>query len=200
MNNSDREIILLIGPTGSGKSPLGDYLEKHCEYCHFDFGTVLREVVQNNASFFEIETVEFIRDMLKTNQLLPEDKLPIAIDLITHFLKKHEHKNIVMNGFPRTIYQSKKLREIMQITKVVELICKTDVVIERVKARACGLGEDHSDRDDDKISDVQNKLDIYYSSIKPLVNWFEQEGVPVIKINVEKDDKSEDLLNKIKPL
>jgi len=42
--------LLIIGPPGSGKSPLGDYLEKQSaigkRYRHFDFGRELREMLK----------------------------------------------------------------------------------------------------------------------------------------------------------
>jgi adenylate kinase family enzyme len=44
-----REAILLLGPTGSGKTPLGQVLERRGLWghrcSHFDFGDNLREIV-----------------------------------------------------------------------------------------------------------------------------------------------------------
>ena len=47
-----REAILLLGPTGSGKTPLGQVLEERGLWGHtsrhFDFGASLREIVACN--------------------------------------------------------------------------------------------------------------------------------------------------------
>ncbi|MGB4705452.1 MAG: nucleoside monophosphate kinase [Candidatus Saccharicenans sp.] len=45
--------ILITGPPGAGKSPLGDYLEKNLsgekKFWHFDFGRELREIAESAA-------------------------------------------------------------------------------------------------------------------------------------------------------
>ncbi|MDI6845682.1 MAG: nucleoside monophosphate kinase [Candidatus Saccharicenans sp.] len=45
--------ILISGPPGAGKTPLGDYLEKNLsgekKFWHFDFGRELREIVESSA-------------------------------------------------------------------------------------------------------------------------------------------------------
>ena len=46
--------LLLIGPPGAGKSPLGDYLEKQStagkRFLHFDFGRELREILKSGEA------------------------------------------------------------------------------------------------------------------------------------------------------
>lgn len=46
--------LLLIGPPGAGKSPLGDYLQKQSlagrRFCHLDFGRELREILKENST------------------------------------------------------------------------------------------------------------------------------------------------------
>ena len=53
--------ILLIGPTGSGKTPFGDYLEQHGiadRAClHFDFGSSLRSAAQGILPGFTEEEI-----------------------------------------------------------------------------------------------------------------------------------------------
>lgn len=46
--------LLLIGPPGAGKSPLGDYLQEQViagkRFCHFDFGRELRELLKEGSA------------------------------------------------------------------------------------------------------------------------------------------------------
>lgn len=46
--------LLLIGPPGAGKSPLGDYLQKQSlsgkRLCHLDFGRELREILKEHSA------------------------------------------------------------------------------------------------------------------------------------------------------
>jgi len=56
-----RDAILLVGPTGAGKTPLGEWLQLHGLWgrrCHhFDFGTNLREVASGNSAGFTAEEI-----------------------------------------------------------------------------------------------------------------------------------------------
>lgn len=46
--------LLLIGPPGAGKSPLGDYLQEQAidgkRFCHLDFGRELREILKEHSA------------------------------------------------------------------------------------------------------------------------------------------------------
>lgn len=46
--------LLLIGPPGAGKSPLGDYLQEQSiagkRFCHLDFGRELREILKEHSA------------------------------------------------------------------------------------------------------------------------------------------------------
>ena len=49
---SRRRAIVLLGPTGSGKTPLGDLIERcglwGAPCLHFDFGACLRSIVEQD--------------------------------------------------------------------------------------------------------------------------------------------------------
>ena len=74
-----RAAMVLLGPTASGKTPLGELLEvrglggRRC--AHFDFGECLRRVVRQGQSDVAVSAkdVQFLRGVLETGVLL-EDK------------------------------------------------------------------------------------------------------------------------------
>ncbi|MCX7427258.1 MAG: hypothetical protein NTW96_16720 [Planctomycetia bacterium] len=53
MTDTRNDAMLLLGPTGSGKTPLGDLLERRGlggrRCVHFDFGAHLRRIVKHYA-------------------------------------------------------------------------------------------------------------------------------------------------------
>ena len=81
--------ILLIGPTGSGKTPLGDLLElrglwqRPCY--HFDFGRSLRRAADGRqaSGVLTAAQVEFVRDVLQAGRLLEDEDFGIAEAVLT---------------------------------------------------------------------------------------------------------------------
>jgi len=86
------DAILLIGPTGSGKTPLGDRLAadglagRPCR--HFDFGAQLRRIAAGDRPPGEMtpEDVTFIRSVLATGALLEDEHFPVAERILRTFL------------------------------------------------------------------------------------------------------------------
>eukprot|EP00906_Rhabdomonas_costata_P021545 RCo031267 len=161
-----QQAMLLLGPTGVGKSPLGEYLEDHGlsgRRCfHFDFGANLRAVASSGAvpsgkegapldgascpadvSFTAAE-VDFIRDVLKKGLLLENETFGLAAKLLRQFVSRHgmtPEDLLVLNGLPRHAGQARDLREIalVQVNLVVHLRCTAETVLARLAANS---GED----------------------------------------------------------
>ena len=83
--------ILLLGPTGAGKTPLGEYFEKKGfggrKCLHFDFGHEMRSIALGNRppEGFDKEEHSFIRDVLDKGLLLENEHFPIAKKIIDFF-------------------------------------------------------------------------------------------------------------------
>ena len=105
------DALLLIGPTGSGKSPLGDHLTaqgllgRRCY--HFDFGSELRSIAAGNgaSSSFSPSEIEFIRHVLKNGLLLENDRFMLARKIFIRSLEHFQFRDgdlLVLNGIPGT--------------------------------------------------------------------------------------------------
>ena len=84
------EAILIIGPTGSGKTPLGDLIEErglwNCPCAHFDFGRELRRIAAGGDPLFEPDEIAFIREVLDEGRLLEDEHFHIAWKILTAFI------------------------------------------------------------------------------------------------------------------
>jgi len=91
--------LLLLGPTGSGKSPLGAELERRglrrCVCCHFDFGEQLRCLAGGkiSSSSFSREELTIVRKALEGGLLLENEQFPIAEKLLSSFLTRSYHQS-----------------------------------------------------------------------------------------------------------
>lgn len=181
--------ILLLGPTGSGKSPLGDWLERHgvdrrrCR--HFDFGAQLR-ATQGPAgpSFLSREEIGWIGAMLSRAALLEDAQFSIALRILEHFAAVNDMREgdvVVLNGLPRHVGQAVALDGAVRMERVVALRCVAEVVLERIRVNA---GGDREDRHDDTPDDIRRKLRLYAERTEPLVAHYRALGVRVDAVDV----------------
>ncbi len=87
---SKHDAILLLGPTGAGKSPLGDCLaeqglgERRC--VHFDFGAQLRHVAEHGGRGLTEDDVAYVRKVLTEGALLEDETFYIARAILEGFM------------------------------------------------------------------------------------------------------------------
>ncbi|MHC4715692.1 MAG: nucleoside monophosphate kinase [Planctomycetota bacterium] len=191
--------ILLVGPTGSGKTPLGEMLERRGlrgrRCVHFDFGASLRRAAAGEtppADLTEAE-VAFLGDVLESGALLEDEHFPIAATILRAFIDARclgPEDRLVLNGLPRHAGQARDVDTIVEVAAVVELRCTPEVVFERIRTNA---GGDRTDRSDDDADAVREKLDTYARRIAPLVGHYRDAGVPIDVIDVGADTAAEEV-------
>jgi adenylate kinase family enzyme len=208
------DAILLIGPTGSGKTPLGEHLAAHglggrpC--AHFDFGHQLRRIAADAPADFTTDELAFIRDVLESGALLENAHWPLAEKILRRFLAAHRqgtgtgvHEGtrvpvptplIVLNGLPRHAGQARDIARLLAVRAVVELRCSAATVLHRL---ATDAGGDRAGRVDDGVEAVRRKLAIYQERIAPLVAFYRERGVAVVTIEVRAETTAAELAEKV---
>jgi adenylate kinase family enzyme len=184
------EAVLLLGPTGSGKTPLGQLLEArglHGRRCrHFDFGENLREIVARDApdGSFTVDDVALLRRMVREGLLLEDEHFPLAARILRRFLaaRRSDSKSwIILNGLPRHLGQAHGLEGVVDVRAVVCLACSAQVVSERIRGNA---GGDRSLRDDDAPESVRRKLAIFTERTTPLLRHYQSRRASLQTIEV----------------
>jgi adenylate kinase family enzyme len=192
--------LLLIGPTGAGKTPLGEELEKRGLFGkkvhHFDFGKNLRMVAQNEIPLPERDK-ELIIEILKEGRLLKPEEFYLAENLLKNFLKlcNFEKEDILLfNGLPRNLYQAEKLSYSFHIEKVIYLKVDEKTLYFRLKNDPAG---DRKEREDDLEELLQKKLKWFYEQNLPLLDYYSTKGGPILKIEVSEGDTGLTLYQKL---
>ena len=194
-----RSAILLLGPTGSGKTPLGQCLERKGlwgrQCLHFDFGENLRRVA---AGAFRPERlteadIAVVRRALQTGALLEDRHFHIAREILLSFVEVRvagPADLIVLNGLPRHAGQAKEVDAIVNVRMVVHLDCAPRVVFERLRLNA---GGDRAGRADDSAEAVRRKIATFNLRTAPLLDHYAAVGVWLRSVNVEADTGPEDI-------
>mgnify|MGYP005842239813 CR=1 FL=1 len=184
--------LLLLGPTGAGKSPLGDELERvglagrPC--AHFDFGRELRRAEADTGfarrrALAEGERAEIVR-VLCEGALLERDSFSIALKLLDGFTAERAAGGaawLVMNGLPRHLEQAEALASRLRVDAVIHLDCDAATALERIRRDA---GGDRTGRADDALDAVRRRLEIYCARTAPLVAYYTARGARHIIIPV----------------
>ncbi len=183
--------VLLLGPTGAGKTPLGHRIESQGwdgQRCvHFDFGENLRKAVRRELppDCLSAQDIHFLRDVLERGVLLEDRDFPIAERILLGFLtQRHaDHRTrIVLNGLPRHVGQAAAMQRVVTVRDVICLECDAATVLRRIQLDPAG---DREGRIDDQLPAVRKKLTIYNQRTMPLVDWYRQRGATIVRISVD---------------
>lgn len=181
--------VILMGPTGSGKTPFGNYLEKkglwNTRCHHFDFGENLRKTAySDNGCEFSAKEKIFLRDILEKGILLENESFNIALKILETFIKRKNVYNgdyLLMNGLPRHIGQAESLKSLLDVTHIFHLDCSADTILTRIATNA---GGDRTGRTDDTLTLVREKLRIFEERTSPVKEYYCSNGAGLINFNV----------------
>ena len=182
--------ILLLGPTGAGKSPLGDQIEKkglRGKRCfHFDFGHELRCIAKLDLppeGFLEKDLL-FIRDVLDKGLLLENEHFHIARKIVHYFIGRNDFRGdalLILNGLPRHTDQAHDMAGIADVRSLVVLDCGPEEVYSRIEKNT---GTDRTGRVDDGIAMIRKKLDIFNARTAPLIAHYSNMGCDILKVRI----------------
>jgi len=182
--------ILLLGPTGSGKTPLGERIASDGlwgrRWAHFDFGAQMRRVVAQRRpdGVLSAADLDVLAEVLRSGVLLEDHQFPLAQRIFTSFLAACGvglNAWIVLNGLPRHVGQAQAMASWVTLRAVVELACRPEVIAARI---GDNVGGDRTGRVDDRPDDIRRKLEIYAQRTAPLIDYYQQRGVPLVRLEV----------------
>ena len=181
---------VLLGPTGSGKTPLGDLAEQRglwgASCLHFDFGANLRRIVDQNRPDHLIsrEDLDFLRRVLDSGALLEDEHSPLAERILRSFLDRHgadRRTVVVLNGLPRHAGQAQAVDSILDVVAVIHLLGSSETVLARIET---DVGGDRSARRDDDLESIRGKLALFNQRTAPLLHHYRALGTRIETVEV----------------
>lgn len=191
-------IIIFLGPPGSGKGTQATDVAKQFGLKTLSTGDLLRVEIAA-----ETKLGKKIQEVVNSGRLVNDE---IVLDLIERNLDKYSGaRGVILDGFPRTIVQAKKLNERLEATGrivnfVFELDVDQDLLIKRLTNRyqcancgtnynklyknpskpgicdVCGSHE-FKMREDDTKSVILERFKEYHDLTEPLLPYYNSQGV-----------------------
>ncbi len=182
--------LLLVGPTGSGKTPLGGELERRGlggrRCVHFDFGANLRGSAAAPAAAAGLAAGELaaVRASLATGALFEERDTAMILKIVRAFAGEKglsPGSLLVLNGLPRHPGQAEALDKVIAVERVVFLQADAAVIRDRLRLDP---GGDRTGRADDSIEAVERRLADFRERTLPLLDHYRRRGVPLTALPV----------------
>ena len=194
--------MILFGSPGSGKGTQAKLL-RHClNGPHISTGDMLRKHIDAQDGIGQ-QVVQ----LMKSGKLVPDELVNEFVE--TRIAEPDCRSGIILDGYPRTLNQAGVLLGMMGRYKfqpaVVHLVVDCDKIVARLSGRrqcpVCGTlyslktnppkvagicdldGATLITREDDRESVIRERLREYESQTRPLLNYFQQAGVPMFEIS-----------------
>lgn len=183
---------IFLGPPGSGKGTQAPIIKEEYCLCHLSTGDMLREAVSKGT-----EMGKQAKAVMDAGKLVSDE---IVVGIIEEALKNPEcAKGFILDGFPRTVPQAKKLDAILakqgkKIDSVINLAVDDNVLVKRVTGRlvhaASGrsynihfnppkkamtddlTGEPLMKRGDDTEEKLRTRLEEFHAKTKPIIDHY----------------------------
>lgn len=190
--------IILLAPPAAGKGTQAEILTDTYHLNHISTGDLLRK-----ASLEESEFGNKLKAMMESGNLVSDG---IVLEVLNHYLEKTNNFNLLLDGFPRNIYQAEKLDELLEeknqkLDYVFLLNVSKETLLYRITGRrlckSCGAiynvnidplkpkidsicdkcGNPLMVRKDDNEETFQIRYQEYETQTKPLIEYYQRQGI-----------------------
>ena len=183
------DLLIFLGPPGSGKGTQAQILTKKLNYLHISIGDLLRENISTQTDLGKLAS-----KYVSSGELVPDD---LIIDLVNSSIvdlqgKESSSKGVILDGFPRTINQAVALEnKIKELNVFIKSVVYLDISDEKILSRLLNRG-----RDDDEPELIRNRLDVYRNQTEPLLVFYdERKLLNSINGDQELDDVNNNIMN-----
>lgn len=189
--------LILLGPPGAGKGTQAKRVIEEFDIPHISTGDIFRKNIKEKT-----ELGQKVEGLLAQGKLVPDE---LTIEIVWDRLDQEDCKNgFLLDGFPRTIPQAEALDEGLakrglKLDRVLNIDVDKDSLVKRLSGRrvcpSCGASY-HIDnnptkvegicdacqtpviqREDDKEETVLDRIKVYDSQTKPLVDFYSKQDL-----------------------
>ena len=175
--------VAVLGPPGCGKGTQAKLLATHFGLKHFSLGETLRMEVDKGT-----ELGRKTQTYVSKGVLVPET---IVLEVFKSFVIKNANRELILDGYPRTVVQAKALDALLNLSSVILFQVSEEEILTRVsgrvidsKGRSYNLqsnpppaGVQYKRRVDDRPEVVRERFREYCRDIVPIADYCRQQGI-----------------------
>ncbi len=190
-------ILIFLGPAGSGKGTQAQYLKAQFNFAHISTGDLLRAEVKSDS-----DLGKKVQAVMKSGNLVSDEIIiEIIKDHVTALTQQTHLKGIVFDGFPRTLAQGKAFDSMLnsldlRLNKAMYFDLSLAESIKRISGRQIDSRNNnvyHKDsnpapadaeaylisRNDDQPEKVKHRYDVYQKETEPLISHYNNHLVRI---------------------
>ena len=189
--------LILFGPPGAGKGTQAARLRADFQLPYIATGDMLRANVSEQT-----DLGKQAKGFMDAGDLVPDD---LIIAMARDRLEQPDAADgFILDGFPRNIEQAEDLNDMLshlgrRVTTALLIDVPDSELIRRLSGRRMCVKAGHGyhvefdppkregvcdqdgsrliQRDDDKPEVIQHRLDVYHEKTKPLVDYYDKQGL-----------------------
>lgn len=190
--------ILLLAPPAAGKGTQAEILKEKYHLNHVSTGDLLRNEVNKGT-----DLGNKLKKIMESGNLVSDD---IVLEVLSNYLQRTDNLNLLLDGFPRNIYQAKELDKLLidrneKIDYAFLLDVEKEILLDRITGRrlckSCGAiynvnidplkpkvdticdkcGNSLIQRKDDNEETFEIRYQEYEKETKPLVDYYQDKKV-----------------------
>jgi len=155
--------VVLAGRPGAGKGTQAERVASQVGLVHVSTGDLVRDEVARETTLGRA-----LHAALTSGRLVDDRTM---LDLLARALDDiGPGRGVLLDGYPRTVAQAAALDALRPIDLVLELDVPARRIIERLRARS---------RDDDTVSAIDARLQVYDAETRPMLRVFDARGALV---------------------